>query len=1489
MRISTLLPLLLAGSLHAKDVLFEAFESDGFGEWKVEGSAFGLSPTASSPDGLNGRVKNFSNNYYVSSAHQGDASVGSLTSPEFTIDLPYLTFLISGGNHADKTAAQLLIDGKVVKTSSGQNNLMMRASVWNVSDLKGKKARFRILDDERGAWGIINVDHIFFTDYPNPKFPATTKDGKPHEEGLVSTDVIPGLTVPEGASVKIFTDNKASGLYSPTALTIDEQGRVYAAETHRFRFGVEDNRNHLYWLMDDISAQTTDDRVAMHQKWQHKLPLEKMTKVSEKIRVFVDADGDGVADESKIYADGFNDLLDGTAAGVMAFEGTIYFACIPKIWALQDENGDLVSDARSVIQDGMGVRVSFSGHDLNGFALGPDGRIYSTLGDRGFSFTTKEGKSYKFPGQGAIFRFDPDGSNFEVVHTGLRNPKEIAFDKYGTAVSVDNNSDQGDRARVVIMMDGADSGWRMGHQVLHSFHTTAGIPERPVNRWMQEKMWEPQNKTQPAYILPPIANLSSGPSGLAYHPGTGFELGCKDQFLICDYRGGPAASGMWNFGIEPNGAGFAISESSKFSWGTAVTDVDWGYDGKLYVSDFITGWKSHEAGRIYTITQPGVAEDPTANEVAALFKKGFSTFDAQTLAGLLGHADMRVRLRAQYFLAGKKEALALFTAAANQNQNELERLHGVWGLGMLARKNNDNNATSFLARLLNNKDANVRGQAAQALGESPLADSAILLPLLKDESIRVRALTALALSRKPHPDATAELLNILAENNNYDPYLRHAATMALISCAGADVIAALHSNESPAIRLAAVVALRRLNDDRVVNFLTDSDGKVADEVIRAIHDTSMENVRPALTALLDDYATDGPGRKLTRMMLRRLIYSGYRIGGEKNMARLIKIASNEKLDKNERLDVLRLLSIWDKPHVVDQSLGKHNPLPARDAAATKAALAANIAPLLSDDSEILGKALALTLQYGLSLDALDSGSLTRLARDEKLDGATRSEALSLLLAGNPGNAAEILTELAQSKDDALATTALKLASERDPAANVAALKGALKSDSTSRRQTAWKIAAKLPAEHAVPIIRDELSQLNAGKGDPSSALELLEAAQLREEPAIKSALETYRNSLPKDDIFATWAPTLSGGDAKAGFKIFQSHGAAQCMRCHRHEPGHSEGGDAGPSLMGVALRQDARGLLESMIAPSAKIASGFGLASVKLNNGQEKTGMILRDADESIDLKEGEDVWKIAHKDIEKTTTLPSSMPPMGTILKPGEVRDLIAWLLTLTKESGETPAAYQAKELELAKAKPEPTNPTSTPATPKDMPEETTSNVDPAIMELGKKLYDTAGSCVTCHQPNGEGLANVFPPLAESEWVVGPTENLVKIQLQGLMGPIKVKGTTYNGAMPAISDAIFPQTDENIAAVITYVRNSFGNSAPIVTPEMVATIRAEGGTGMLTADMLLPPIPEITIPTGPLAEIPSSGLGASNWGITAFVVIGLLTVLGIGKMKVSS
>jgi len=1410
MRLPTLFASLVL-PLSATEILYDAFESDGFGEWKVEGSAFGKSPTAASPLGMNGNVQNYANGYYLSSAHGGDAATGSLTSQTFKIQLPYIAFLVSGGNHKDTTAVQLLIDGKVTLTASGQNSLAMRQVVWDVREFAGKEAQLRVLDSEKEAWGIINFDHVLFTDTDKPKFPpAATKD-VPKKDGLVASDLLPGLTVPEGSVVTMFGENKDLGIYSPTALSVDEKGHVYLAETHRFRFGVMDNRDHLYWLMDDIASQTTDDRIAMHEKWKEKVPLEKLTTVSEKIRVLVDTDGDGKADKTEIFADNFKDLLDGTAAGIMAFEGRIYFANIPAIWMLEDKDGDLKSDERSVLQDGFGVRVSFSGHDLNGFAFGPDGRIYTTIGDRGFSFTTKEGREYKFPGQGAILRFEPDGSEFEVVHMGLRNPKEIAFDQYGTAISVDNNSDQGDQARVVFMLEGADSGWRMGHQVLNSFHKTAGIENRPINQWMQEKMWAPRNESQPDFIVPPIANLSSGPSGLAYYPGTGYALNSENKFLICDYRGSAPASGIWSFGIEPEGAGFAVSDSSKFTWGVAATDVEWGYDGKVYVADFVTGWQSHNAGRVFTLAQTN-----SQNDVAELMAAGFTELSIQRLADLLTHKDQRVRLRAQFEIAKRPEALPIFTAASNQTQHELERLHGVWGLGMLARKEKSESAVDFLIQLLGNKDALVRAQAAQALGESPLKTAEPLIPLLADESPRVRALAALSIGRKNDPSAISALVQMISENNDESPILRHAGVMGLLGSTTPEYLGGLVRHESGAVRRAAVIALRRMQSDQIVGYLGDSDLSIVDEVIRAIHDTEMENVRPAVAALLDDPTLGTESRPITRMMLRRLIHSAFRIGNEANMVRVIKAAANPKLDLEERKEALRLLSLWATPHVVDQSTGKHSPLPTRNAEIAKVTLASNISLLSSAGPDILSDTMALAMQYEIKDSSLDSGMLTRTIRDEKSDGATRAGALKLFLQGNPANLQEILTEAAQSNDDTLATSALALASERDPAANVAALKGALNSSSSKRRQVAWGIVADLPAEHAVPMLRDGLVNLTAGKGDPASDFDLLAAAGKREEPAIKAALKAYEESLPSDDPLAKWATTLAGGNSENGFKIFQSHGAAQCIRCHQHETGHTEGGYAGPNLLGVALRLDARGLLESLMLPGAKITAGFGSATLELKNGITKGGIIIAETETTLDLREGEkDVWRINKSDLKEMPHPISAMPPMEAILSPKETRDVIAWLLTLTKENVEKAPSYEVKPLTIATAAE--MSGTESTQTTTNVSEEI--NIDPAVMELGKNQYIL---CAACHGPTGAGVPNLAPPLAKSEWVTGPVENLIGIQLRGLTGPITVAGKEFNLPVPMAAMGA-GQPDENIAAVLTYIRNSFGNSAPAVTANMVA------------------------------------------------------------------
>ncbi len=125
---------------------------------------------------------------------------------------------------------------------------------------------------------------------------------------------------------------------------------------------------------------------------------------------------------------------------------------------------------------------------------------------------------------------------------------------------------------------------------------------------------------------------------------------------------------------------------------------------------------------------------------------------------------------------------------------------------------------------------------------------------------------------------------------------------------------------------------------------------------------------------------------------------------------------------------------------------------------------------------------------------------------------------------------------------------------------------------------------------------------------------------------------------------------------------------------------------------------------------------------------------------------------------------------------------------------------------------------------------------VDPAVMQAGKALFMLCGGC---HGQNGEG-GPIAPPLAGSEWVAGPVSNLVRIQLRGLQGPITIKGQEYN--MPAGMAALAHQTDAEIAAVLTYVRNSFGNKAGPVKAEQVTPLRSEVGKPHVTVQELTKP-----------------------------------------------
>ena len=106
---------------------------------------------------------------------------------------------------------------------------------------------------------------------------------------------------------------------------------------------------------------------------------------------------------------------------------------------------------------------------------------------------------------------------------------------------------------------------------------------------------------------------------------------------------------------------------------------------------------------------------------------------------------------------------------------------------------------------------------------------------------------------------------------------------------------------------------------------------------------------------------------------------------------------------------------------------------------------------------------------------------------------------------------------------------------------------------------------------------------------------------------------------------------------------------------------------------------------------------------------------------------------------------------------------------------------------------------------------------------QLGKKVFLSV--CATCHQATGQGVPGQYPPLAGSEWAQGKEERIIRIVLQGLNGPITVEGKEFNNVMAPLGSVL---KDEQIANVLSYVRQEWGNKAADVEPETVTKIRAE-------------------------------------------------------------
>lgn len=168
------------------------FDGDDYAGWRAAGDAFGQSPARGKIGGQQA-VDGFRGRGLVNSFLGGDASQGTLTSPELLITANYLSFLIGGGNHDGKTCMNLLIDGRIARTATGDNNEHLSWKSWDVHEFRGKSATLEIVDQHTGGWGHINVDHILLADTPArpASQPALWADFGPDFYAAVSWNDIP--------------------------------------------------------------------------------------------------------------------------------------------------------------------------------------------------------------------------------------------------------------------------------------------------------------------------------------------------------------------------------------------------------------------------------------------------------------------------------------------------------------------------------------------------------------------------------------------------------------------------------------------------------------------------------------------------------------------------------------------------------------------------------------------------------------------------------------------------------------------------------------------------------------------------------------------------------------------------------------------------------------------------------------------------------------------------------------------------------------------------------------------------------------------------------------------------------------------------------------------------------------------------------------------------------------------------------------------------
>ncbi len=1051
----------------------------------------------------------------------------------------------------------------------------------------------------------------------------------------------------------------------PVAISIDEQGRAYVTQTQRRKAQDLDIRNNRDWIVNDVGFQSVEekrafylDRLAPENSAENTARVADLNgdgshdyldlmQLSERIYLIQDTDGSGTADSMGIFAENFQTEVTGIAAGVLVHQGSVYATIAPDVWKMSDQDGDgsITTDEREIFATGFGLHIAYGGHDMHGLTVGPDGRIYWSIGDKGISVTSKEGEKFHYPNQGGVLRCYPDGSGFEVFAHGLRNVQELAFDDYGNLFGVDNDSDrEGEMERFVYIVPGMDAGWRCNYQYREG---------DDFNPWTDEKLWHTHHEGQPAYIVPPIRHYVNGPAGFTRDPGTALGPDYRHYFFLTSAPNGQ----QYAFQVKPDGASFKMVNEHQIGDGIPLVGIDFGPDGALYGVDWGGGYPLNEKGAVWKIDVPGFADSEARRDTAEQLRADYGNLRFEQLAELLDHPDQRVRLKAQFKMAaiGNPNAPAhiLFDGA----QPELARVHALWTLGQMRA------FTDRMNELADEPNSELRAQFARLAGDAGERGGMFtgsMIKLCADASPRVRFFAALALGKISDAKAVPALLTLADALRPEHGYLRHAVVTGLAGSASADDLAALHDGDSKNRRLCATLALRRQASPQVAAFLRDPDPLIATEAARAIHDDfSIPEALPALASTLNSENADA----LPEPFLRRALNAALRVGSADEAKRAAEFSARSK-NLPMLLEALDILAQWTAPAAFDRVDGRVRQWDERDPSAIAAAITPSLSTWLRHPNSQV-QAAGLRVAASLSIDVPAADLLAILSR-EKNPANLRIEALNSLHSQKASELPEAIdTGFAATSSEVriraarlLAETAADRARDRlapivtDEKAPLAERQAGLASLSV----------AATPAADA--FLSDWMQLLLAKKIAAPLQLDLLTAAEARRSaaPELAAALDQWQAALPAGDLMAAYLVCLEGGDSDRGRAIATSHLAAQCTACHKIQKG--KGSTVGPDLTVIGDKHPPEYLLESLVDPQKVIAPGFGMISLTLKNGDSVAGSLYKEKDDTLQLRDAEGkTTTIKTADVASRSPVVSTMPPMFALLNKTEIRDLVAFL----------------------------------------------------------------------------------------------------------------------------------------------------------------------------------------------------------------------------------